>query len=206
MENGGAKIDGAAVSFLKSKAFQPCFNLFSIVIQEDVNILRTLPQRLRYFLKVSSSMLPDEKINLSQLSVSIHSLRAISNFESISARLWGYCASETFAKTLDEDFLIWYEVLESILLLLQSAAISQANFSEYSNNKFFAISFSFRISITPKACMESSTCCGMESRHSRVLNQAAGRCVCTLARDAIRLRRFHTMRKRIDSIPSLRLG
>jgi hypothetical protein len=90
----------------KNKPFQPCFILFSIVIHEDVNIRRILPQRLRYFLKVSSSMLLEEKINLSQLSVSIHSLRAISNFESISARLWGYCASEMFAKTLDEDFLI----------------------------------------------------------------------------------------------------
>ena len=52
--------------------------------------------------------------------------------------------------------------------------------------------------------MESATRCGMELRHSRVWNQAAVRRVYTLARDAIRLRRFHTMRKRIDSMPSLR--
>ena len=75
-------------------------------MQEEVNILRILPHKFRYFLKVSSSMSPDEKISFSQLSVSIHSLRAISNFESISARLWGYCASEMLAKTLDDDFLI----------------------------------------------------------------------------------------------------
>ncbi|MBQ8213919.1 MAG: hypothetical protein IJZ80_07915 [Clostridia bacterium] len=46
----------------------------------------------------------------------------------------------------------------------------------------------------------------MESARRAVWNQAAGRYVYTLARDAIRLRRFHTMRKRIDSMPSLRLG
>ena len=136
-------------------------------------------------------MTPDEKISLSQLSVSIHSLRAISNFESISARLCGYYASEMLAKTLDEDFLTWYTVFESILCSLQSVAISQANASEYSSSKFFAVSFPFRIQITPKACMESATCCGMELRRSRAWNQAAGRRVYTLARDAIRLWRFH---------------
>ena len=41
----------------KSKADQPCFDLFSMVIQDDVSILRILPQRLRYFLKSSSSIL-----------------------------------------------------------------------------------------------------------------------------------------------------
>ena len=96
-------------------------------------------------------MLPEEYINLSQLSVSMHSLRAISNFESISARLWGYCASDMLANTLDEDFLIWYTVLESILYSLQSFAISQANCSEYSSNKFFDIYFSFRLQITALA-------------------------------------------------------
>jgi hypothetical protein len=34
------------------------------VIQEEVSILRILPQRLRYFLKASSSILSEEKINL----------------------------------------------------------------------------------------------------------------------------------------------
>ena len=38
----------------------------------------------------------------------------------------------------------------------------------------------------------------MESSHRRY--------VYTVARDGIRLQRFHTMRKRIDSMPSLRLG
>ena len=75
-------------------------------MHEDVNILRILPHKFLYFLKVFSSILPGDKINLSQLSVSMHSFRAISNFESISARLCGYCASDMFANTLDEDFLI----------------------------------------------------------------------------------------------------
>ena len=90
----------------ESKAFQPCFNLFSRVIHDEVNILRILPHKFLWFLKVASSMVPDEKINLSQLSVSMHSLRAISNLDSMSARLCGYCASEILAKTLEEDFLI----------------------------------------------------------------------------------------------------
>lgn len=71
----------------KSKAFQPCFILLSIVMHDAVSILRILPQRLRCRLKVLSSILPEEKINLSQLSVSAHSFRAISNLDSISARL-----------------------------------------------------------------------------------------------------------------------
>ena len=176
-------------------------------MHEDVNILRILPQRLRYFLNDSSFMLPEEYINLSQLSVSMHSLRAISNFESISARLWGYCASDMLAKTLDEDFLIWYTVLESILYSLQSIAISQANCSEYSSNKFLAICFSFCFQITALAVngIRNLLRYGI-ARNASEWNQAAGRQRCTLARDAIRLRRFHTMRKRIDAIPSLRLG
>ena len=66
-------------------------------MQEDVNILLILPHKFLYFLKVTSSMLPKESISFSQLSVSIHSFRAISNFESISARLCGYWASEMLA-------------------------------------------------------------------------------------------------------------
>ena len=71
--------------------------LFSIVTQEEVSNLVILPHKLRYSLKVCSSIHPVLKSNLSQLSVSAHSLRAILNFESISARLWGYCASLIFA-------------------------------------------------------------------------------------------------------------
>ena len=56
--------------------------------------------------------------------------------------------------------------------------------------------------ITPKACMYSATCCGMESRRkpcmessrSDAWNQSEGRC--TLKRDAIRLRRLHTRLRR----------
>ena len=61
--------------------------LFSIVIHEDVNILRILPQRLRCFLNVFSSIASEEYKSFSQLSVSIHSFRAILNFESISGKL-----------------------------------------------------------------------------------------------------------------------
>ena len=61
----------------KSKAvFQPCFNLFSIVMHDAVSILLILPQRFRWDLNVSSSITKDAKISLSQLSVSAHSLRA----------------------------------------------------------------------------------------------------------------------------------
>jgi len=77
------------------------FNFFSIVTQDEVSILLILPQRLRSDLKVSSSIISASNISLSQLSVSTHSLRAILNFESISARLCGYCASAMFAKTLE---------------------------------------------------------------------------------------------------------
>ena len=127
-------------------------------------------------------MLPEEYINLSQLSVSMHSLRAISNFERMSARLWGYCASDMLAKTLDEDFLIWYAALESILYSLQSFAISQANCSEYSSDKFLAIYFSFRSKITALAVngIRNLLRYGirpkvwMESRQRRVWHQAAG--------------------------------
>ena len=91
----------------KSKVvFQPCFNLFSIVMHDAVSILLILPQRLRCDLNVCSSITPDAKISFSQLSVSAHSFLAISSFECMSARLWGYCASVILAKTLDEDFLI----------------------------------------------------------------------------------------------------
>ena len=75
---------------------------------------------------------------------------------------------------------------------LQSFAISQANCSEYSSNKFFAISFSFRILITPKAWMKSAAggmssarkgC--MESRQRRVCYQSEGTGKYTLTRDDI---------------------
>ena len=54
------------------------------------------------------------------------------------------------------------------------------------------------LQITPKACMQSATCCGMESRRkpcmessrSDAWNQSEGRC--TLTRDAIRLRRLQS--------------
>ena len=42
-----------------------------------------------------------------------------------------------FAKTLDEDFLIWNTVLESILYSEQSLAILTAKSSLYSKSKFF---------------------------------------------------------------------
>ena len=73
-------------------------------------------------------------MSLSQDSVSAHSFLAISNFECISARLCGYCASEMFAKTLDEDFLIWKTILESILYSLHSFATLTANSSLYSKS------------------------------------------------------------------------
>jgi len=57
--------------------------------------------------------------------------------------------------------------------------------------------------IKAKPCMESATCCGMESSRSDVWNQSEGRY--TLRRDAIRLRRFRT-RLRRDYIPILRIG
>ena len=104
-------------------------------MHEAVSILVILPHRLRCDLNVTSSIAPDAKISLSQDSVSAHSLRAISNLECISARLWGYCASVILAKTLDEDFLIWKTVLESILYSLQSLAILTANSSLYSKSK-----------------------------------------------------------------------
>ena len=79
---------------------------FSIVIQEAVNIRCILPQRFLCFLKVSSSIERLEYYNFSQLSVSAHSLRAILNLDSISAKLCGYCASVIFANTLEDDFRI----------------------------------------------------------------------------------------------------
>ena len=81
-----------------------CFSLFSIVIHDAVSILLILPQRLRCDLNVASSIAPDAKISFSQLSASAHSLRAISSFECISARLCGYCASVMFAKHLTRIF------------------------------------------------------------------------------------------------------
>ena len=104
-------------------------------------------------------MPPDAKINFNQLSVSAHSFRAISNFECISARLCGYWASVILAKTLDEDFLIWKTVLESILYSEQSLAILTANFSLYSKRRFlFAISVIYVLSyqINAKHWMKSS--------------------------------------------------
>ena len=62
-------------------------SLFSIVTQDDVNILCNLPQRFLYFLKVSSSIEPEDNKSFNQLSVSTHSLRAILNLESISGKL-----------------------------------------------------------------------------------------------------------------------
>lgn len=58
-----------------------------MVIHEEVNILLILPHKFLCFLNVFSSIFPDENISFNQLSVSIHSFLAISNFESISARL-----------------------------------------------------------------------------------------------------------------------
>ena len=80
-----------------------------------------------------------------------------------------------FAKTLDEDFLIWNTVLESILYSEQSLAILTANSSLYSKSKFFfaivifpafvlnhgkavyGIRNSLRHGINAKYCMESRT-------------------------------------------------
>ena len=126
---------------------------------ELVKSLFILPQRLRWDLKVCSSITPDAKISLSQLSVSTHSFRAISSLECISARLCGYWASEILAKTLDEDFLIWKEVLESVLCSLQSIVILIANSSLYSKSKLRFIKPSL-----------ISNC--NKSRHSRVWNHS----------------------------------
>ena len=57
--------------------------------------------------------------------------------------------------------------------------------------------------IKAKPCMESTTCCGMESSRNDAWHQSEGRY--TLKRDAIRLRRLHT-RLRRDYIPILRIG
>ncbi len=114
--------------------------------------------------------------------------------ESISARLWGYCASVMLAKTLDEALRSWKTVFELPLIDLPSNSHLVASSSEYSSNKFFAVSFSFRVlrvPITPKACMKSAPggmssarkgC--MESTRSVVCYQADE--IYTLARDAIR--------------------
>ena len=135
----------ACACITKSKVdFQPCFILFSIVIIELVSILLILPQRFLYFLKVSSFIASVEKRSFSQLSVSAHSLRAISNFECISARLCGYCASEIFANTLDEDLRSWKTVLELPFMDLQSISHFVASSSEYSSKRFFATFFPFR--------------------------------------------------------------
>ena len=126
-------------------------------MQDAVSIRLILPQRLRWDLNVSSSITPEAKMSSSQDSVSAHSFLAISNLECISARLCGYCASVIFAKTLDEDYLIWKTVLESILYASQSFTILIANSSPYSKSKFF---FAIVVppasySITAKPCMES---------------------------------------------------
>ena len=113
--------------------------IVSIVIIELVSILLILPQRFLCFLKVSSFIASVEKRSFSQLSVSAHSLRAISNFECISARLCGYCASLILAYTLEEDFLIWNTTLESNLFSLHSFTMLTANCSLYSISKFFFI-------------------------------------------------------------------
>ena len=109
-------------------------------MHDAVSILLILPHRFRCNLNVCSSITPDAKISLSQLSVSAHSLRAISSLECISARLWGYCASVILANTLDEDFFIWKTVLESILYYAQSLTILTANSSLYSKSKLRFIS------------------------------------------------------------------
>ena len=135
------------------------------------------------------------KSNLSQLSVSAHSFRAILNLESISARLWGYCASVILANTLDEDLRSWKTVLELPLIDLQSSSHFVASSSEYSSNKFLAISFSFRVLASKSAhravCNQgkalnvirnslrygiNTKCCMLSSRRFQY----------TLARDAIR--------------------
>ena len=126
------------------------FNLFSIVMQEEVNILLILPHRFRCFLYVASSILPTESKSFSQLSVSMHSLRAILNLESISSRLCPYCASETLAKTLEEDFLSWKHMLELPFMLLHSRSTSTANCSE---NFIKGLSF-----ILPPKSMRSIVC------------------------------------------------
>lgn len=77
-----------------------------MVMQDAVSIRRILPHKLRYFLNISSLICPVENKSFNQLSVSKHSFLAIFNFESISGRLWGYCVSVIFAKTLDEDLRI----------------------------------------------------------------------------------------------------
>ncbi len=53
--------------------------------------------------------------------------------------------------------------------------------------------------------MESATCCGMELIAKQSYGIKPQGREYTLARDAMRPWRFHTMRKRIDDIPSLRL-
>ena len=77
-----------------------------MVMQDEVNILCILPQRFLYFLNVISSIAFAEYKSFNQLSVSTHSFRAILNFESISGRLWGYCASVILANTLEEALRI----------------------------------------------------------------------------------------------------
>ena len=57
-------------------------------------------------------------------------------------------------------------------------------------------------------CMESATCCGMESRQRRVWHQAAGTLFYTrFAQCHARLRRGSIQRAgRVGSIPNLRFG
>lgn len=101
-------------------------------MQEAVSIRCILPQRFLYVLKALSSMEPFAYRSFNQLSVSRHSLRAILNFESISGKLCGYCASVMLAKTLEDDLQIWNIVflLSCFSKVLHKRLISTANCSE----------------------------------------------------------------------------
>ncbi len=78
-------------SFFVAKSFDKIINIyfnFSLsVLQLEISIRLILPQRFLYFLYVISSILLVLCNNCSHPSVSLHSLREISNFESISALL-----------------------------------------------------------------------------------------------------------------------
>ena len=135
---------------------------------------------------------PVEYKSFNQLSVSKHSFLAIFNFESISGKLCGYCASVMFAKTLDEDLRIWKTVFEQFFILdndWQSNSISIANCSAY-----FISRFSFIIS--PYKNHNDSCVCNPRKRYE--INSVElyvikpNKLHTLLCNDYIRLRRLHT--------------
>ena len=121
------------------RLYAHCVIFFSIVMQEAVSIRRILPHKFRLSLKIFSLIYPVENKSFSQLSVSKHSFLAIFNFESISGKLCGYCASVIFAKTLEDDLRICKTVFEQSFILDNGwhiVSISIANCSAYFISKF----------------------------------------------------------------------